>query len=340
MERRSLLCATLLALLVLTPALWAAAASPPPALACIKVADGQAERTFDLIQTLDFLRQGYTDPQAVTDPLPYARDLCLRGKLLAYFLKHSQELTQSGFFEARDAAARHALLASLDPEFVSPELAASLTPKDILALHAVVYVTAAPAAFDELLRCRVAASNTLEGRDYAYLTQLKQAVLEASEQIGRVQYLSGMCPEAQGEIRPACAASAAAAPQGEHKCTGACQSEGGKCSGTCAGEGGKCSGKCQGGSQGEHKCTGSCKSEGGKCSGSCAGEGGKCSGKCQGGSQGEHKCTGACQSEGGKCSGTCAGEGGKCPGKCQGGAPATQTGLEAGRTLSALPAIP
>ncbi len=314
MERRSLLCATLLALLVLTPAPWAAAASPPPALACIKVADGQAERSFDLIQTLDFLRQGYTDPQAVTDPLPYARDLCLRGKLLAYFLKHSQELAQSGFFEARDAAARHALLASLNPEFVSPELAASLTPKDILALHAVVYVTAAPAAFDELLRCRVAASNTLEGRDYAYLTQLKEAVLEASEQIGRVQYLSGMCPEAQGEIRPACAASAAAAPQGEHKCTG--------------------------GSQGEHKCTGSCKSEGGKCTGSCAGEGGKCSGKCQGGSQGEHKCTGACQSEGGKCSGTCAGEGGKCPGKCQGGAPATQTGLEAGRTLSALPAIP
>jgi hypothetical protein len=234
-------------------------------------------REFTLTETLEFLRQGYTDVSGVGDPLSYARDLCLRGELLACFLKNSAELLRAGFLEAASPEVREALSACLNPQFVSPELAASLTPKDVLALHAVVYATSGPAVFDEFLRQKVA-SSALEGKDYAYLSRLKHYCLKAREEINRVRSLSGMY-EATSEVKLAGCPAASDSGSG-HKCSGACQTEGGKCSGACQSGGGeqKCAGACKGHEGGEHKCTGSCQTEGGKCAGACA-QG--CSGKCK-----------------------------------------------------------
>ncbi len=273
MERRFLIGALLVALLTLISSAVPLAAAPGDQAAgapCIRVADGQGMREFTLTDTLKFLHGCYTDPSAVDDPLRYAQDLYLRGKLLSYFLRHSAELSSSGFFKAEDQAARQAVAASLNSRLVGPEMASALTPKDILALHAIVYATSGPAVFDQFMSEKLAGA-ALEGKDYAYLAQLKHYVLGASEQIHQVRALSGMYPAAaEAEIRPACSGKTCPSESGDHKCSGACQSEGGKCSGSCE------SGKAP---QGEHKCSGACAS-GGKCTGACATQGG-CSGKCQ-----------------------------------------------------------
>jgi hypothetical protein len=235
-------------------------------------------REFTLTETLEFLRQGYTDVSAVADPLGYVRDLCLRGELLACFLKNSAELLRAGFLEAASPEVRQALSACLNPQFVSPELAASLTPKDVLALHAICYATSGPAVLDEFLRQKVA-SSALEGKDYAYLSRLKHYCLQAREEINQVRSLSGMYG-ATSEVKLAGCPAASDSGSG-HKCSGACQTEGGKCSGSCEQ---KCASPCKGHEGADHKCTGACQSEGGKCTGACASQG--CSGKCKTGAPG------------------------------------------------------
>jgi hypothetical protein len=305
MERRSLV-ALLVALFLLVPTAVPLAAQPGQA----SLRAGQ--RDYSLVEALEFLRHGYTDPGAVTDPLQYARDLRLRGELLACFLRHSAELSRAGFFEIKDAASRQAVLASLNPAFVAPELAADLTPKDILALHAVVFATAGPAVFDQFLAEHVAGP-ALEGKRYAYLCELRNCVLETDECLREVRDLSGMYGPAG--VRPAASVVpekrvCSATPQADHKCSGTCQTDGAKCAGTCATDG-KCSGTCASkegeAKASEHQCSGTCQTEGGKCTGTCAGKEGeakasehKCSGDCAGHEGGDHKCTGNCQAEG-KC---------------------------------------
>jgi hypothetical protein len=305
MERRTLFTLALFALLIFTPAAVSLAA-PPAAQPCsIQVTDEEGIHEFSTAQALTFLHRDYTDVSAVKDPLGYAHDLCLRGKLLAYFLTHSAELTRGGFFEARDESVRQAVRSSVNPDFVNRELAAVLTPKDILALHAVVYATAGPAVHDEFMTCKVAGA-ALEGKDYAYLAQLRHYALLAADEIRRVRALSGMYGEIkEAAFSPACspqatnsqAGCAATCPSGPaekkdaHQCSGACKTEGGKCSGTCSSH--------QGEEKSGHQCSGACKTEGGKCSGTCSSHQGE---------EKSDKCAGACKTEGGKCSGSCSGK--------------------------------
>lgn len=274
MDRRHLTLLALLALVLLWPAHAPWAAQGAGRLDLIQVSDGAQERRFTLPQALEFLRCGYTDMAQVKDPLAYAHDLCLRGKLLAYFLSHSAELARGGYFEARGPEVRQAVLASLNPQFVSREMARTLTPKDIMALHAVVYATSGPALHEQFMAEKVAGA-ALEGKDFTYLAELRHYAVEAAEHIQRVRALSGMYGEPPAELKAACA-SQAAAPKEAHECSGTCQTAG-KCSGTCAGhekEGDhKCSGACTGhGQEGaDHKCSGTCQTAG-KCSGACSGK--------------------------------------------------------------------
>ena len=327
----------------------AAAGPAPQAARYIEVTGEGGARQFTLIQTLDFLRQGYTDASAATDPLSFARDLCLRGRLLAEYLRHSNELSRAGFFEERGPQVRQAVSASLNPEFVSAEMAEGLTAKDVMALHAVVYATSGPAVYDQFVAEKTTGAS-LEGRSYAYLAELAQTVIEARDRILEVRSLSGMYGPQTATIASTCAtagpaacaakpaASCGGAAAADHKCSGACKAGSGeadhKCSGTCKTDG-KCSGACKTGGEAEHKCSGACKTGGGeadhKCSGACKTGGGeaehKCSGTCKtGGGEAEHKCSGTCKTDGGKCSGTCKADG-KCSGKCQPPAPQVETGL-------------
>jgi len=267
MERRWPLTALIVALLLLLPAAALAAQPAPPAgpsMRTIQVADDQGVHEFSLVEMLEFLRQDYTDLSAVRDPLLYARHLSLRGRLLAHYLAHTNELARGGFFQTGGAALQRAVAASVRADLIGAEAAATLTPRDILALHAIVYATSGPAVCDEFAS-RHAVMAALEGRDLAYLGELQRCVLEAREQIGRVRALSGMYGEPEA-IQAACASQAQKGPTEGAACAPSPQGEGHKCQGN--GEGHQCSGKCSGGGA-DHKCSGACKAEGGQCSGKC-----------------------------------------------------------------------
>jgi hypothetical protein len=340
MTKRGLaLSAALLAVLLFIPTL--AMAAPPVG---IPLTDGAQTRYLSLGETLDFLRAGYTDLSTANDALSYARDLRDRGTILAYFLSHSKELARAGFFDAQGPATRRAMLACLNADFVSPELAESLTAKDILALHAVVYATEGPAIYDQFM-AEKAEGRAIEGKRYAYLASMRECALQAGDRICQVRALSGMY-HSQGELMMAAASTTATdAGQGcartcqaaadKPACAAPCQKaeaakgagccKDGKCAcckdGKCAcGKDGKCCCKdgkcacCKDGKCGpDCKCGDKCPCKCGQKKGACASDG-NCLGKCAGACKTDDKCAGACKTDG-KCSGACKAEG-KCSGAC------------------------